>query len=159
MFIALPVDEFEAITAGSPELVSRNNHKFIGFDAAAIESIVLSFRMPDDYATGSDVTGKVTMVAASATTGNVRVRLEFERIADGAFDVDADGFATAVEANAAADGTSGETFNASFTLSNANLDGVQPGELMRVKVSRIGNDGTNDTMTGDAQFKDLVLSQ
>jgi hypothetical protein len=30
---------------------------------------------------------------------------------------------------------------------------------MRVKVSRIGNDGTNDTMTGDAQFKDLVLSQ
>jgi hypothetical protein len=159
MEVVLDCPAFDAVVAGSPELVSRNRHLVVAFDAAAVETIELSFRLPADYASGSNVTGTLTMLAASATTGNVRARLAFERIAAGAHDMDADGFATAVEANATADATSGESFAASFTLSNSNLDGAAAGDRMRVQISRVGTDGTNDTMTGDAQFIDLVLSQ
>jgi hypothetical protein len=156
MFVHLPMDAFEAITAGTPELARRNNHNVIGFDAAAIESLTISFRMPDDYDSGTNVTGTLTMFAATATSGNVRARLEFERVNT---DIDADSFDTAVEVNATANGTSGIAFTAVFTLANGDLDACAAGDLMRVKVSRVGNDGTNDTMTGDAQFKDFVLSQ
>lgn len=156
MYVALPIDAFEAITAGAPELARRNNHNVVNFDAAAVESVTLSFRLPSDYNSGADVTGTVAMFAATATTGNVRVRLEFERVNT---DIDADSFDSAIEANAAANGTSGIVFTATFTIPNSDLDGAAAGDLMRVKVSRVGTDGTNDTMTGDAQYKDLVLSQ
>lgn len=154
--LAIPLDGFEAITAGSPELARRNNHNVVNFDAATIESVTISFHLPAAYASGSNLNVSVRMFAATATTGNVRVRLEFERVNT---DIDADSFDAAQEQNAAANGTSGILFSASFAIANADLDAPAAGDLMRVKVSRIGNDGTNDTMTGDAQFKDLVLSQ
>jgi phage tail sheath gpL-like len=159
MFLALDCKNFDRIVAGSPELTARNNHLVVAFDAAALETIELRFRLPSDYASGSNMTGTLTMVSASATTGNVRARLAFERVQTGTLDIDADSFDADVEANAAANATSGITFTASFTLANGDIDGAAAGDWMRVRISRVGTDGTNDTMTGDAQFVDLVLSQ
>lgn len=159
MYLPLQCKNFDAIVAGTPELVRRNRHILVAFDAAADETIELMFRMPDDYDSGANVTGTLTMVAASATSGTVRARLAFEYIPAGSLDIDADSFDTAVEANATADATSGESFAASFTLGNGDMDAVAAGGWMRVQITRVGTDGTNDTMTGDAQFLDLVLSQ
>jgi len=157
MFLAINASEFESATAGSPELVRRNNHLVVGLDAAAVESFVCKNRMPLDYNSGSNVTGTVRGIAASATSGAVRVRLEFE--ACGAQDFDSDGFASAVEVtSSAASGTNGVLFDAVFTLSNSNMDAVAAGGLFRVKISRVGSDGA-DTMTGDFQVQDLVLEQ
>jgi hypothetical protein len=157
--VVLDCKNFDAVVAGSPELVARNRHLLVAFDAAAVETIELRFRLPTDYVSGSNVTGTLTMFAASATTGAVRCRVAFERVQAGAHDIDADGFATAVDATSAtADATSGESFTCSFTLSNANLDGAAAGDVLRVQISRVGTDGA-DTMTGDAQFLDLVLTQ
>lgn len=149
----------DAVAAGSPEPVARNNHYMVAFDAAADESVICSFRMPATYNSGANLTGTLTMFAATATTGTVRARLEFEYVPAGSLDIDADSFDAAVEANATADATSGESFTASFTLANADIDAPVAGAYMRVKITRVGTDGTNDTMTGDAQFLDLVLSQ
>jgi hypothetical protein len=159
LFIAIPAEAYMAIAAGSPELKERNGHKVIGFDAAAVESVTFKAVIPSTYASGSNVTGKVRWLATSATSGNVRTRLEFERVNTAGTDLDADSFATAVEANAAADATAGKLFEASFTLANADLDAVAAGDAVRIKVSRVGTDGTNDTMTGDAELYDLTFSQ
>lgn len=157
--VTLDITTFDRVVTGAPELKARNGHLVVGFDAAAVETIEKRFWLPSDYSSGSNVTGTVVMVATSATTGNVRVRLEFERIALGAQDLDADSFATADEANATADATNGETFASTHTLSNADLDGAAAGDMMRVRISRVGTDGTNDTMTGDAEFIALILTQ
>lgn len=159
MYVSIPCSGYDAVVAGSPELMARNRHLLVAFDAAADETIECSFRLPADYASGSNVSGTVSMVAASATTGNVRVRLAFERVQAGTLDIDADSFDAAIEQNAAAAGTAGIPFSASFTIPNSDLDGAAAGDWMRVQITRVGTDGTNDTMTGDAQFKDLVLSQ
>lgn len=159
MYLALDCKNFDRVVAGSPELTARNGHLVVAFDAAAVETIELRFRLPADYVSGSNISGTLTMVATSATTGNVRARLAFERVQTGTLDIDADSFDTAVEANAAASGTSGIPFTASFTLANADIDAPAAGDWMRVQISRVGTDATNDTMTGDAQFVDLVLSQ
>jgi hypothetical protein len=150
---------FDRVVAGAPELKARNGHLVVAFDAAALETIEKRFWLPSNYNAGADVTATVVMAATSATSGNVRVRLEFERDALGAQDMDADSFAGADEANAAADATSGETFASTHALSNADLDGAAAGDQMRVRISRVGTDGTNDTMTGDAEFIALILTQ
>jgi len=151
--------DFDQIAAGSPEMVSRNGHLLMAFDAAAVESLVYKAVMPEAYVSGSNLTVNVKGFAASATSGTVRVRLAFEYIADGAHDIDADGYDTDQEANATADATSGEMFSATFTLANADIDAIAAGGLFRVKVTRVGTDGTNDTMTGDWQLQVLILSQ
>lgn len=147
------------IVAGSPELVSRNGHLLVGFDAAAVETVEFPYHLALSYVTGNNATGVLTMLAASATSGNVRARVAFEYHAPGAFDFDADGFAADQEVNASADSVSGESFTATWTLSNANMDGWAAGGKGRVRISRVGNDGTNDTMTGDAQFDHFEITQ
>lgn len=159
MEVVIPCSSFEAVVAGSPELVQRNRHMLVGFDAAADETIECYFRMPLTYNSAANLTGTLTMVAASGTSGTVRARLAFEYIPAGTLDIDADSFDAAVEANATADATAGESFAASFTLANSDIDAPVAGGWMRVQITRVGTDGTNDTMTGDAQFRDLVLSQ
>lgn len=151
--------QFARVVTGSPELVARNNHLLVAFDAAAVETIEFDLYIGLNYASGSNATCTVTGVFASATSNTARIRLEFEYIAAGAMDIDADSFATAVEANTTADSVSGESSAATFTLSNANMDLCVAGSWCRVRVSRVGNDGTNDTATGDWQFKLLTITQ
>lgn len=154
--VDLKCSDFDAIVAGTPELKARNRQNVVAFDAAAVETIEISFVLPPAYASGSNVTGTLWMYATSGTSNTVRARLAFER---GNTDIDADSFDTAVEANATANGTSGILFSASFTLANGDLDDAAAGDNMRVQISRVGTDGTNDTMTGDAEYLRLVLSQ
>jgi hypothetical protein len=155
----IPAGDFEHASAGSPETLKRNGQVHIGFDAAATESMIYGpCRMQPDYDSAANLTLTLTWVAASATTGDVRWQVEVEYVAAGAFDIDADGFASAVQATSTTDATSGETAAAVFTLSNANLDSVIAKGLFRLKVSRLGADGA-DTMAGDAQLRDIVLEQ
>lgn len=158
--VFIHADTFEALTAGSPESKARNGHNCLAFDAAAVESATYTFMMPSDYNSGSNVTASVAGMATSATSNNTRVRLEIERLALAGQDLDSNGFyGTPSEANAAAAATSGVLFASSHTLANADLDSCAAGDFMRVKVTRVGDDGTNDTMTGDWEFVYLKLTQ
>jgi hypothetical protein len=86
-------------------------------------------------------------MATTATTGNVRWRVALER---GNTDLDADSFDTAAEGNGAANGTSGIPTTTSISLTT--FDSVAVGEPYRIRISRVGSDATNDTMTGDAEL-------
>jgi hypothetical protein len=128
-------------------LDTRNSIAVLDFDAATIESAVFSSIIPEAAVLASGLSVRVTWMATTATTGNVRWRVALEL---GNTDLDADSFDTAAEANGAANGTSGIATTTSITLTT--IDSVAVGELYRLRISRVGSDAVNDTMTGDAEL-------
>jgi hypothetical protein len=127
----------------------RNGRVVVDFDASTNESIYFASVLPKHYA-GGNILCKLHWMATSATSGNVRWRVEFERLEAGGPDLDASDFQTAVEATGAASATSGKLTVDSLTLSA--LDAAAAGDAFRIAVTRVANDATNDTMTGDAEL-------
>jgi hypothetical protein len=135
-------------------LDTRNSIAVLDFDAATIESAVFSSIIPEAAVLASGLSVRLTWMATTATTGNVRWRVALER---GNTDLDADSFDTATEANGAANGTSGILTTTSISLST--IDSVAVGEFYRLRISRVGSDATNDTMSGDAELIAVELQQ
>jgi hypothetical protein len=137
---------------------TRNAQPHLAFDAATNESAVFSGIMPDHYAAGG-VNVILLWRATSATSGNVRWQVEVERQNDESLDTDADSFATAVEATAAAPGTAGMLQYTTVALSNSEIDGLVANERYRLRITREANDATNDTMTGDAELVHVYIRE
>jgi hypothetical protein len=135
-------------------LDTRNGHVVLDFDADTNESSYFSSSLPTHYG-GGNVACKLHWMATSATSGNVRWSAAFERLEANGPDLDSNGFQTAVEATAAANGTSGKLTVTTLTLSA--LDGAAAGDAFRIAITRVANDGTNDTMTGDAELVRVEL--
>lgn len=131
---------------------TRNGVLVLDFDDASVESAVFGGLIPEGANLASGLVVSIRWMATSATTGNVRWRAEFE--ADGT-DLDSDSFATATEATGAANGTSGIETTTEITCTT--IDSLAAGDRYRLKVSRVGNDGTNDTMSGDAELVAVEL--
>src|SRR5262245_25464154 len=136
--------------AGTPPAVSaatldlRGAHVVLDFDASANESTYFTSILPKHYA-GGHLACKLHWMATSATSGNVRWSAAFERLEAGGPDLDTTDFQTAVEANGAANGTSGKLTVTTLTL--AVLDSAVAGDTFRIAIGRVANDATNDTMT------------
>ena len=128
-------------------LDTRNSIAVLDFDDAVIESATFPAIIPEAADLASGLSVRINWMATTATSGNVRWRVSLER---GNTDLDADSFDTATEANGAANGTSGIATTTSITLTT--IDSVAVGEPYRLRVSRIGSDAVNDTMTGDAEL-------
>ncbi len=133
-------------------LDTRNSVLVLDFDDASVESACFVGVLPSSAYLTDGLVVSIRWMATSATTGNVRWRAEFE--ADGT-DLDSDSFATATEATGAANGTSGIETTTEITCTT--IDSLAAGDRYRLKVSRIGNDGTNDTMSGDAELVAVEL--
>ena len=137
---------------------SRNVHPLIDFDDTTDEYVVFRDVLPNAY-DNSGLTVKLIWVAATATSGNVVWNVAFERINDEGFDIDADGFATAQSATAAAPSTSGYAQYTSITFTDgAQMDSLAAGELFRIKVLRDA-DNASDTMTGDAELMAVIIEE
>jgi len=132
----------------------RNGHVVLDFDADTNETSFFSSVLPKLYA-GGDLACKLHWMATSATSGNVRWSAAFERLEAAGPDLDADDFQTAAEANGAADATCGKLTVTTLTLTA--LDGAVAGDAFRIAVTRVANDGANDTMTGDAELVAVEL--
>src|SRR5262245_43952164 len=131
--------------ASSPAtLDTRNGHVVLDFDADANESAFFSSVLPKHYA-GGNIACRLHWMATSATSGNVRWSAAFERLESAGPDLDTTDFQTAVEANGAANGTSGKLTVTTLTL--AVLDSAVAGDTFRIAIGRVANDATNDTMT------------
>jgi len=128
-------------------LDTRNSIAVLNFDDAAVESAIFLGAIPENYVLTSGLAVYTTWMAISATSGNVRWRAEWMRCNTR---LDADSFDTAVEANGTVNATSGIT--TTTLLSTTSIDGLVAGDVFRLRISRVGNDGTNDTMSGDAQL-------
>ena len=149
--------QVEPLVTNMAALSSRNAQPHLAFDADAIESAIFSGVMPNHYA-GGGINVLIISRFTSATSGNARVQIAVER-QDTGLDTDADNFATAVEGNVAASGTSGNPSYTTIALSNSEIDGLLVNELARFKISREANDATNDTATGDWELMRVYITE
>lgn len=148
----------ESPTANFPTLDLRNAHPVLDFDAGTDEATHFTGILPTGYE-GGGINVKLIWAATSATSGNVIWEVSIERIEAGNMDIDADSFATAVTASAAADSTSGDTIHTTLAFSNgAAMDSMAAGEMFRLKVSRDANNGS-DNMAGDAELLKVVITE
>jgi hypothetical protein len=145
-----PVDN-EPPAANYATLDTRNSRSVLEFDAATQEGAVFSGVMGAGYAAGN-ITVDIFIAADTATTGNFIFDAAFERTDVSSLDIDADSFATAkVFATTAAPGTSGQVVKVSVNFTQAEADGLDAGELFRLRIRRVAADAS-DTMAGDAQL-------
>lgn len=128
-------------------LDTRNSIAVLDFDDATIESATFLSIIPEATNLTNGLIVRINWMATTATSGNVRWRVALERSNT---DLDVDSFDTAAEANGTTSATSGIPTITSISLSA--IDSVAVGEIYRLRISRVGNDVTNDTMTGDAEL-------
>jgi hypothetical protein len=128
-------------------LDTRNSIAVLDFDDTAVESAIFLGIIPEGTILTSGLAVYTTWMATSATTGNVVWRAEWM---DCNTDLNANSFALPVSAIGTANGTSGIT--TTTLLSTTNIDGLAAGDMFRLRISRVGSDGTNDTMSGDAEL-------
>lgn len=130
---------------------------YLAFDAAADEFALWAVQLPSDQAV-TTWTAKLPYIMASATSGNVVLRVYVQAVSDGdALDLDAaDSFDTMNASSATAvPGTAGYLDIISITLSNK--DGVAAGDRVIIKVMRPGLSDTNDTASGDLLLLDGLI--
>lgn len=155
--VFVPTDN-EPPTAAYATIDTRNAHPCLDFDAAGTEVAVFTAVLPRNYA-GGGVTVSLRWSASSATSGNVVWNGYVERIDDESLDIDADSFAAAQIATAAAPGTSGQVQYTDIAFTHgAQMDSLAVGELFRLSVQRNGVSGS-DTMTGDAELLGVEIRE
>jgi hypothetical protein len=125
------------------------------FDAATVEILNWSFRMPENYASGPVV--KMPYKMASATTGGIALSCHLAAVTPGdSTDVDAKAFASVNTAtDAAVPGTAGHLDTISITVTNA--DSVAAGDWVVLRLHREVADAA-DTATGDLELLDGYLT-
>jgi hypothetical protein len=128
-------------------LDTRNSIAVLDFDAATDESAVFVGVIPEGASLGSGLKVFLHWMASTATSGNCRWGVQFEKSGT---DLDTDSFDTATEVHSAANGTSGIETVTEITATA--IDSLAAGNRFRLKVFRNADDATNDTMTGDAEL-------
>jgi hypothetical protein len=132
--------------SGFATLDTRNSIAVLDFDDASTESAIFMSVLPEAAVTTSGLIVIITWMATSATSGNCRWSVSFEKCTS---DLDTDSFDTAAATNAATNGTSGVPTTTSITITT--IDSLVASDLFRVRVQRVGGDG-GDTMSGDAEL-------
>jgi hypothetical protein len=127
-------------------LDTRNSIAVLDFDDAATESAVFVGILPEAASLGSGLIVSLRWMATTATSGDVRWSVEWEKSNT---DLDSDSFDTATAATATTSGTSGIVTVTNITCTT--IDSLAAGDLFRLRVQRVGGDGA-DTMTGDAEL-------
>lgn len=131
---------------------TRNSVLVLEFDASTQESAVFVGVIPEGATLTNGLTANLWWMGDTATSGNVRWGVSFEKVGT---DNDADSFDTVTQAHSTASGTSGIETVTSITATA--IDGLAAGDRFRLRVTRIADDATNDTMTGDAQLVAVEL--
>lgn len=128
-------------------LDTRNSIAVLDFDDTTEESVFWTGVMPEAASLGSGLKVRIHWTATTATTGQVRWGVQFERAGT---DLDSDSYDTAAEAHSTTNGTSGIETVTEITITT--IDSIAAGDRYRMKVYRDSSDTTNDTMTGDAEL-------
>ena len=144
-------------SASYATLDHRNLHPVLDFDAAADESAVFS-EVLDGYA-GGGLTVEIGYYMTSATSGDVVLTAEIERIGVGVLDIDADSFAAANSVTDTVPGTSGTMGIATITFTDgADMDSLADGEAYRIRITRDA-DNVADDATGDLELAYVKVSE
>jgi hypothetical protein len=128
-------------------LDTRNNHLVLDFDDTTEESIYITDVIPEGANLASGIAVNLYIMATTATSGNARFGVQFEKWGT---DLDSDSFDTATEAHVAVSGTSGN--EVVLTITCTALDSLAAGDRFRMRIYRDATDTTNDTVTGDIEL-------
>ena len=149
----------EPPSANAATIDLRNQHAVLDFDAATDESARFGAVMPRNYGAATGVTVLLVWMASTATTGDVIWNVSFERHADDAFDLDADGFAAVNAVTDTAANVSGEVSYPVITFTaGADMDSVVAGDSFRLNVTRDADNGS-DNMAGDAELLRIEIKE
>lgn len=135
---------------------ARNGHSLIAFDDTVNEEIIFEGVMSNDYDGAAAFIIEPQWAGASAIVGDVKWDAQIERLNEGGADLDVDSFAAVQTVTEATEGTSGELTYTGITFTNAQADGIQPGESYRLRIIRDAVAGGDD-MVGDAQLLSVDL--
>jgi hypothetical protein len=135
---------------------ARNGHSLIAFDDTVNEEIIFESVMSGDYDGAADFIIEPQWAGASAIVGDVKWNAQIERLNEGGADLDVDSFAAVQTVTETTEGTSGELTYTGITFTNAQADGIQPGESYRLRIIRDAVAGADD-MVGDAQLLSVEL--
>jgi hypothetical protein len=137
----------------------RNGHMLIGFNASADDSVDFELVMPQHYAGTTGVTVYIYYAASGATTGDVVWDVSFERHADDAFDLDADGFAAVNSVTDTVANVDGELSVPSVAFTDgADMDSVVAGDSFRFRITRDA-DNVADTCGGGTQIARVQIRE
>lgn len=129
-------------------LDTRNSIAVLDFDGGSTnEETTFVGILPEGADVSSGLKVRIHWMATSATSGNCRWGVQFEKSGT---DLDSDSFDAATEAHSATNGTSGIETVTEITATS--IDSLTAGDRFRIKIYRDASDTTNDTMTGDAEL-------
>jgi hypothetical protein len=127
-------------------LDARNSVAVLEYDAAVEEATFWVWVVPEGASLGSGLIVKLHWMGDTATSGDVKWGVAFERMNT---DVDTDSYDTETTGTGTTNATSGIITVTSITCTT--IDGVTAGDAVRIKIARKAADGA-DTMSGDAQL-------
>jgi hypothetical protein len=133
-------------------LDTRNSIAVLDYDDSAVEAATWVGIVPEGAVLTSGILVRIHWAATTATSGNVRWGVQFERAGT---DLDADSYDTAALATGAANATSGIETVTEITCTT--IDSLAAGDRYRVRVYRNATDAVEDTMTGDAELVAVEL--
>ncbi len=129
-------------------LDTRNSIAVLDFDDGATnEATTFVGIIPEGADLSSGILARIFWMATSATSGDCRWGVQFEKYGT---DNDADSFDTATEAHTTSSGTSGIAVVTEITATA--IDSLAAGDQFRLKLYRDSSDTSNDTLTGDAEL-------
>mgnify|MGYP001574668878 CR=1 FL=1 len=141
----------------TPDL--RNLHPVLDFAPTPDEEAVFSGVMPQHYTAAASVVVFIHYAMSTATTGDIVLDAQFERVGDGSQDIDADGFAAVQSLTVVGvPATSGNVDIVSITFTSAQADAIAKGEGFRLKIRRDG-DNVADTAAGDLELRWVELRE
>ena len=145
-------------TTSFATLDTRGGMHCLDFDDTVDEESIFRGTMSPNY-TGGTITVHVIWSAQTATTGDVRWAVAFERVLVGTLDTDADSFATEQTVDDTTNAASGVTEDAQITFTGgAQLDSLAAGDRFRLKLRRDGAQA-EDTLSGDAEVNAIWMEE
>lgn len=149
----LPAGAWVLPSTAYPNRGVVQNREYLSFDDTTVEGArSRPFAMPAAYTGSGTLKCDIYYIMASATADKVDWEVSVEAVTPAdATDLDAgESFDTANAADGTVPSTAGYLGKITVTLTNK--DSVAAGDMVRLKLERDADDGSNDTATGDARF-------
>jgi len=143
--LVLRPNQVEQAASNYAQLDVRNNRPCLNFDGATAWTAHFGLHMPRNYS-GGGITATVLWVPLTGTSGGVTWAGCFERNAPDADSASADSFSS--EQSASSTVTTNTLYKTtSIAFTNAQIDGIAPGEFFRFRLRRdVAH--ASDTMSG-----------
>ena len=158
--IPIPAQSWVIPSSGGCSRGAVQNRIYLAFDDTAVEGAHSpQLQLPAAYTGSGTLKADILYAMASATANKVDFEVCVEAItAADAVDTDS---ATSYDAVNAGDQTVPATagYLGKLTITLTNNDSCAAGDMIRLKLERDADDGTNDTATGDARVYCVVLRE